>query len=99
MRKLYKEEPADDSEKEVIKEQVEKIKFKQPALNYRTVALEPYIDKETMEEHYGKHFKGYTDKLNAELKEKKIIVEAEDQIQHGLRERSWEIHKRRPGAS
>jgi superoxide dismutase, Fe-Mn family len=81
LRKLYKEEPADDSEKEVIKEQVEKIKFKQPALNYRTVALEPYIDKETMEEHYGKHFKGYTDKLNAELKEKKIIVEAEDQIE------------------
>ena len=57
------------------------IKFKRPKLNYSYTSLQPYIDKETMEEHFDKHFKGYTDKLNAELDEKKIRVEAEDQIQ------------------
>ena len=57
------------------------VKFKRPKLKYSYTSLQPYIDKETMEEHFDKHFKGYTDKLNTELDEKKIRVEAEDQIQ------------------
>jgi len=57
------------------------VKFKRPKLNYSYTSLQPYIDKETMEEHFDKHFKGYTDKLNAELDEKNIRVKAEDQIQ------------------
>ena len=66
---------------EIIREQKEKIKFKRPKLNYSYTSLQPYIDKETMEEHFDKHFKGYTDKLNTELEEKNITVDAEDQTQ------------------
>ncbi|GGZ60619.1 superoxide dismutase [Mesonia mobilis] len=39
--------------------------FEQPKLKYAFDALEPSIDKETMEIHYGKHHAGYTKKLNA----------------------------------
>jgi Fe-Mn family superoxide dismutase len=38
--------------------------FEQPKLKYAFDALEPSIDKETMEIHYGKHHAGYTKKLN-----------------------------------
>ena len=54
-------------------EQKQDIKFKVPNLNYSYTSLQPYIDKETMEEHFDKHFKGYTDKLNAELDEKSNV--------------------------
>ena len=37
-------------------------------LEYAFNALEPIIDERTMEIHYGKHYKGYVDKLNAVLK-------------------------------
>jgi superoxide dismutase, Fe-Mn family len=36
-------------------------------LPYPSDALEPFIDKETMELHHGKHHKTYVDKLNAAL--------------------------------
>jgi Fe-Mn family superoxide dismutase len=39
-----------------------------PALPYALNALEPYISKETLEYHYGKHHKGYVDKLNSLIK-------------------------------
>lgn len=35
-----------------------------PALPYAPDALAPYISKETLEYHYGKHHKAYVDKLN-----------------------------------
>ncbi|WP_338868228.1 superoxide dismutase [Spirosoma sp. SC4-14] len=38
--------------------------FKLPPLPYDTGALEPYIDKMTMEIHHGKHHKAYVDNLN-----------------------------------
>ena len=41
--------------------------FKLPELNYAYDALEPHIDKETMETHYSKHHQGYTDNLNKAL--------------------------------
>jgi Fe-Mn family superoxide dismutase len=31
--------------------------------------LEPYMDKQTVEIHYGKHHQGYVDKLNATIKD------------------------------
>ena len=38
--------------------------FEQVKLTYATDALEPHIDKETMETHYGKHHATYTANLN-----------------------------------
>ncbi|MCA1762409.1 MAG: superoxide dismutase [Flavobacteriales bacterium] len=38
--------------------------FSLPDLPYGFDALEPMIDEKTMRIHHGKHFKGYTDKLN-----------------------------------
>lgn len=34
-------------------------------LPYEMTALEPYMSKETLEYHYGKHHKAYVDKLNS----------------------------------
>lgn len=45
-------------------------KFELPVLKYSFDALEPYIDKQTMEIHYGKHHQTYVDKLNAALEGK-----------------------------
>ncbi|MFT4603016.1 MAG: Fe-Mn family superoxide dismutase [Arenicella sp.] len=41
--------------------------FELPNLPYAHDALEPHIDKQTMEIHHGKHHNGYTTKLNAAL--------------------------------
>lgn len=38
-----------------------------PKLNYAYEALEPFIDKQTMEIHHTKHHKAYVDKLNTAL--------------------------------
>jgi superoxide dismutase, Fe-Mn family len=38
--------------------------FTLPKLNHSLDALEPHIDKETMEIHHGKHHQGYINKLN-----------------------------------
>ncbi len=42
--------------------------YKPVKLPYAFDALEPYIDKEIMEFHYNKHYKGYIKKLNDALK-------------------------------
>ncbi len=39
-----------------------------PPLPYDMSALAPHISEETLEYHYGKHHKGYIDKLNAGIK-------------------------------
>ena len=41
--------------------------FTLPELPYDPDALEPYIDKQTMEIHHGKHHATYVDKLNAAI--------------------------------
>lgn len=41
--------------------------FTVPALPYGYDALEPYIDKQTMEIHHDKHHAGYVNKLNAAI--------------------------------
>jgi len=38
--------------------------FRLPELPYALAALEPYMSRETLEYHYGKHHKAYVDKLN-----------------------------------
>ena len=42
--------------------------FQLPQLPYAYDALEPYIDARTMEIHYTKHHKAYTDNLNNAIK-------------------------------
>jgi len=37
-------------------------------LPFNSDSLEPYMDKETVEIHYGKHHQGYVDKLNLTIK-------------------------------
>src|ERR1041385_7231750 len=39
--------------------------FELPSLTYASDALEPYIDKQTMEIHHGKHHQAYVTNLNA----------------------------------
>ena len=41
--------------------------FKLPKLPYDAGALQPHIDKRTMNIHHGKHHAGYTNKLNAAI--------------------------------
>lgn len=43
--------------------------FELQPLPYAYDALEPYIDKETMQIHHDKHHQGYADKLNAAIKD------------------------------
>ncbi len=42
--------------------------FELPQLPYSHDALEPHIDKRTMEIHHGKHHAGYTNNLNNAIK-------------------------------
>lgn len=44
--------------------------FTLPKLPYATDALEPFIDRQTMELHHGKHHSGYVQKLNEALSAK-----------------------------
>ena len=50
-------------------------KFRRKPLTYSFGDLAPSIDKETMEEHYGVHYKKYTDNLNDAVVEEKIDVQ------------------------
>jgi superoxide dismutase, Fe-Mn family len=44
------------------------MKHELPKLPYPKNALEPYISRETLNYHYGKHHKGYVDQLNELIK-------------------------------
>jgi Fe-Mn family superoxide dismutase len=46
-----------------------KYPYKMKPLPYAYDYLEPYIDKETMELHYDKHYRSYVEKLNEALKD------------------------------
>ena len=43
--------------------------FELPKLPYALDALQPYISKETLEYHYGKHHQAYVNKLNELIKD------------------------------
>lgn len=49
--------------------------FRRKALDYSFADLEPFIDKETMLEHYNVHYKKYTDLLNECIGEESIPVQ------------------------
>lgn len=53
----------------------EKHGYEIPKLRYGYDALEPHIDKRTMEIHYGKHHQGYVNKLNAAVADDHTLVE------------------------
>lgn len=57
-------------------------KFELPALPYATDALEPYIDKTTMEIHHGKHHAAYVSNLNKAIENLKGTISLEDIIKN-----------------
>jgi len=54
--------------------------FELPDLPYAYDALEPHIDKKTMEIHHSKHHAGYVKGLNAAVKENNIVGSLDDII-------------------
>lgn len=52
--------------------------FELPLLNYPFDAMEPFIDKQTMEIHYTKHHQAYVDKLNAAATPQNINYKVDD---------------------
>jgi len=54
--------------------------FTLPALPYAYDALEPFIDKQTMEIHHGKHHQAYVDKLNEFISGRKNLYSSDIEI-------------------
>jgi len=54
--------------------------FELPALPYATDALEPHIDKQTMEIHHGKHHQAYVTNLNKALEGKPEATQSIEEI-------------------
>lgn len=61
--------------------EAEATKFKRKPLGYPLASLAPLIDAETMKEHYGVHYKKYTDNLNDAVAEEGIKVEMGPEMQ------------------
>ena len=55
-------------------------KFELPSLPYDYDALEPYIDKQTMEIHHTKHHGGYVSKLNAAVEGTELADKSIEEI-------------------
>ena len=58
--------------------------FELPALPYATDALEPHIDKLTMEIHHGKHHQAYVTNLNKALEGKPEATSSISDIIHNI---------------
>ncbi|RKR81598.1 Fe-Mn family superoxide dismutase [Mucilaginibacter gracilis] len=58
--------------------------FELPALPYATDALEPHIDKLTMEIHHGKHHQAYVTNLNKALEGKPEATSSIEDIIHNI---------------
>ena len=54
--------------------------YKPVKLPYDYSALEPFIDSETMNIHYNKHYLGYLKNVNDEIKKKKLQVNSNKKI-------------------
>jgi Fe-Mn family superoxide dismutase len=59
-------------------------KFELPALPYGYDALEPYIDKMTMEIHHGKHHGGYVNNLNKAVEGTALEGQSLEQLLKGV---------------
>jgi superoxide dismutase, Fe-Mn family len=59
-------------------------KFELPALPYAHDALEPYIDKMTMEIHHGKHHAGYVNNLNKAVEGTALEGKSLDELLKGV---------------
>ena len=59
-------------EKELLITEMKKIGIEK--LPYSYSALKQFIDPETMDFHYNKHYKGYVDKLNDALSKKNMGI-------------------------
>lgn len=56
-----------------------------PELSYGLDALEPYISRETMDYHYGKHHRGYVNKLNELIRNTDLVDMSLEAIIHAAR--------------
>jgi Fe-Mn family superoxide dismutase len=70
------------TEKQLLKESllVEMKKIGIEKLSYSYSSLQRFIDSKTMNIHYNKHYKGYVDKLNKSIKDKKGDMDLEEII-------------------
>jgi len=66
--------------KQTIKQKEKTMPIKLPILPYKQNALEPYISKETIEYHYGKHHQGYVNKLNALIENTQLQEKSLEEI-------------------
>lgn len=69
---------------DILKEEINKnvqikvVDFQPVKLGYGYNELSEFIDEETMDIHYNKHYKGYVKKLNELLREKKVQLKSSD---------------------
>lgn len=66
----------------LISEGSQSIDFKPVTLGYGYEDLKEFIDKETMDIHYNKHYKGYVKKLNELLKEKNFNLKSKKTLEN-----------------
>jgi len=59
-------------------------KFELPQLPYAYDALEPYMDKATMEIHHSKHHAAYTANFNKALEDNKIEAATAEEVLHSI---------------
>ena len=67
-------------------------------LPYSYSSLKSFIDPETMNVHYNKHYKGYVDKLNAALSKKKFGDLDLEQIVQSITKFSKDVRNNAGGA-
>ena len=60
------------------------MKYELPKLPYGYDALEPYLDKATMEIHHGKHHQAYGDKMNGVLEKYPTLTESPEELMKKL---------------
>lgn len=66
----------------LLKENKQVFDFKPVKLGYNYDQLKDFIDEETMEIHYERHYKGYVKKLNEILKEKNLNLKSETTLEN-----------------